>query len=117
MKKVDALYISRTYDGSLEGIPSSQIIIKEAKDYAQKLWGTRATVVCSPEAIEVAYSKEEVFPPWQHLIWISDIDPVKDINADGSELVIIWWDKIFNRDIDYIVSKINWKEQAKDFYY
>ncbi len=103
---IDASYSYKTYLGCLEGIPSANSCIKEAKDRAKELWGERATLVLEPPV------KGKMLPKWCHMIWATG--PAADADNDGSELVVIWWSE-FEPDTKRVLDAIDWEKNAKDF--
>lgn len=104
--QLDASYGYRTYAGCLEGIPSANSVIEEAKRTAKDMWGNRATFVIDPTI------KGKRLPGWTYMIWAHG--PAKDSEMDGSELVVIWWSEM-SPDTNRVLDAVDWEKYAKDF--
>jgi hypothetical protein len=105
---VEARYTTRTYGGCLEGAAPKALIIKRMIDDITKMWGKRAMLVREPEG------DGEQLPPWVHAVWLNGSGMSPD--ADGSELVVVWFDN--NKpDSSGIVDKDEWVKHAADFWY
>lgn len=107
--RLDASYSYRTYGGCLEGAPSRAHLIKLAQTQAIELWGERPTFVIPPK-------EGKLLPSWTHLAWASGPPLGQDTEADGSQLVVIWWGEI-QPDSDRVLSAIDWEQYAKNFGY
>ena len=106
---IDASYSYRTYSGSLEGAsPSVTVMIESAKQEAEKLWGTRTTLVINPGV------KGSRLPSWTHMIEAHG--PPKNEDMHGSELIIIWWSEM-QPDTDRVLQAVDWEKHASDFQY
>ncbi len=105
---IDASYSQRTYLGSLEGVPTSSVMIESAKKQAKKMWGERATFVIEPTV------KGKHLPRWVHMVWATG--PEKDPENHGSELVVIWWSEM-SPDTNRVLDAVDWEKHAKDFQY
>lgn len=107
-KRVDNSYTYRTYAGVMEGLPSAKSVIEQAERTAIELWSKRPTLVIQPTI------KSGRLPTWTHLVWASG--PTDNKEADGSELVIIWWSEI-GPDTERVLAAVEWNKHAKDFSY
>lgn len=105
---IDASYSQRTYLGSLEGAPPTQVMIDHAKKQAKDMWGERATFVIDPPI------KDKHLPGWVHMVWATG--PEKDPENHGSELVVIWWSEM-TPDTNRVLDAVDWEKYAKDFQY
>jgi hypothetical protein len=120
MITIDSIHSTKTYGGCLEGVPSIDSLIESAKRKAVKLFGERAFYVIEPTL------ENGSLPPWQHIVWLTSHEAVNvedgEEKADGSELVIIYYNntvqsdhqsyaKIFNENLD------EWKGLASNFWY
>lgn len=109
MYTFDHVYIYKTYAGCYEGRPLPGEMIDSAKKYAKQMWGERPTIVSA--------SFQGKLPEWTYLIWASG--PVIE-DGDGSELVLICYDHIYDpskENIDKMIASVNWKENAKDWWF
>lgn len=105
---IDASYSSKTYLGSLEGVPSANKMIQSYKDKAKELWGERATLVLDPPI------KGKMLPTWVHMIWATG--PALNDEDHGTELVVIWWSE-FAPETKRVLDAIDWEKHAKGFQY
>lgn len=103
---LDASYSYRTYAGSLEGAPSVTVMIESAKQWAEKLWGKRTTLIIDPTI------KGRYLPRWTHMVWAKG--PEKDSENDGSELIVVWWSEL-SPDTDRVLQAVDWEKHATDF--
>ena len=106
-----------TYGGLLEGTPNEKFNRKivERTNYPSN-WGARKTLKLSPSEEEI----KRGLKPAHYAVWLSSTP----INPDyhGSELVVIWFDfapkeRSIKEIIQAGVEAIDWKSNAKDFYY
>lgn len=81
---LDAIHITKTYGGSLEGTPSKAFMIDVAKKTLTKMWGNRPTHMVIPEG--------DKLPAYQYCGWFNSYTPKNDSDAMGSHLCLIWWD-------------------------
>lgn len=112
MKRIDSVYITRTYGGCLQGIPTYEDRVDSAKNKSKNLWGKRPIFIIEPDL------KEKMLPLWVHIAYISNDAISKE--AHGSELVVVWWDDSMDGSPDNIYSMVNrvdWNQYAEDFWY
>ncbi len=132
---ISALNVVRTYAGCMEGIPSQASIFEGAKENALKIFGKQQYIVildvpdkeCSIHLLSSrtcdrktnsCMVNHELLPQWQFSALISCYDGTsKSKSADGSWLVVIWYDDKFEFSIDHIVEQLDWNNQAQDFEY
>lgn len=118
MKYLDSIIITKTYAGCLEGVPSVDSCIQSAKNTSNKMFGDRPIVVLDFETKIVGKdfkgNDQFMLPQWQHIAWISSFDPIKD--GDGSHVVAIWFSDNPSCDLIPIIDKINWNQDAKDWW-
>lgn len=123
--RIDSLYVTRTYGGCLEGAPPAEAMIESAKNHIQKMWGKRSTLIIEPALKEIPVRRSpaldefpKMLPQYQHAVWVNSFAPISK-DADGSELVIIWWDdNIGSTDnIHSIMENVEWNKHAADFWY
>lgn len=87
--ELDAIHITKTYAGSLEGLPSKAFIIDAAKKELAKIWGSdRPVHIVFPDTDPRSYR----LPAYQYLAWFGSWTPVENKDAMGSHLFLIWWD-------------------------
>lgn len=92
---LDAIHISKTYAGSLEGTPPKSYIIERAKKHLADLWGKdRPVHVVFPNNDP----RSQRLPAYQYMAWFNSWSTVEDEDAMGSHLFLIWWDDKFNTD-------------------
>lgn len=110
--EIDAIHITKTYAGCLEGRPSSSSIIESAIDDVSDLFGARATYVIPPKTPPI-----DILPTWQYIVWLNSYVPVKNKEADGSWLVVIYWaDELEQPDVKKLMPKIDWGLWARDWW-
>ncbi len=124
--RIEAIHISRTYGGVLEGLPTTEDTTRHARELAKKMWGERATMLIPPATTKLerpprlpAHMKYplERCPSWTIIAWLNG--PAMDKANDGSELVVIW----FEEDITYQIPGAllhdfgcgSWERYAKDW--
>lgn len=108
---LDAIHVNKTYAGSLEGPPPKSFIIDRAKRHLAEMWGPdRPVHVIFPNNDPRSYR----LPAYQYSAWFSSWTPVKDEDAMGSHLFLIWWDDKFNTDNLEEFAAAHWGH-AKDF--
>lgn len=100
---IDSFYVTRTYGGMLEGIPTSDLnttLIESAKKKIAKLWGERKVHVLTPTVKpmprpqgypEVAFrhGEPEMLPKFQCHAWLDSTALTKE--GHGSQIVLVWW--------------------------
>ena len=82
-----------------------------------KDWGTR---VCVTKKSDM-FASENILKPVINSVWLSSSKPLKDTEADGADLVIMWFsyeqlDKTIQEIINAGVRDIPWKKFATDFW-
>ena len=116
--KVDSFIFGRTYAGLIEGSPNKSLnkrIFKHAK-YPVSSWGIRKVLKIKPTKKEFRTELK----PICCAVWLTS-EPIK-FKYHGSELVVIWFGKLLEgKPIEEIIKEgikgIDWKKNAKDFYY
>jgi hypothetical protein len=125
--RIDAIHISRTYAGVLEGLPSTDDTIKHARDLAKKMWGERATMLVPPATVRSAVTRDrrrgtppvefQRCPDWTICAWLNA--PAMDKTNHGSELVVIWFQAEISYDIPgellHDFGCGTWEQHAKDW--
>jgi hypothetical protein len=121
--EIDSLRIKKTYGGSLEGLPEAQGVIDRAKKEASSCWGPRAVFVIPPATIVIEaelpfFDQPQLrLPEWQYFVWCNSYAPTKNEDADGSELVVVYWSEQMEiPNITTLMSMDDWKNNAKDFW-
>jgi len=122
---LDALYVTGTYAGVLEGTPSIQSnnsLIRGSATAMERLWGARATYVVPPERriVEDGGVRFETLPSTVFYAWLTSTP----VNPEwcGSELVVVWFDEEPTRDplpslLMKVMANLQWELLAKDFDY
>jgi len=115
---VKAFTMDFIYDGLLTADTSEDLNKKlfERVSFPPK-WGERPLLKLTPR--EPGF--KGVLPRCYYSVWLSSTW-AKDNQADGSELVVIWFDEIPSKiSIEDIITKgieeIYWEAHAEDFYY
>ena len=129
---IDSFYVTRTYGGMLEGLPTSDInthLVESAKKKIAKLWGDRQTHVVKPTIKpfpmpEVPadfirrHGDPEMLPKFQCHAWLDSDALTKE--GHGSGVVLIWWaDETEAFSIPELVEEalrgIKWESVAEDY--
>lgn len=117
MKYLDSIYITKTYGGCLEGIPSEEETINYAKEKCKKLFYERPIHIVEYEVKKIKGIRNEekcMLPKYLHIADIISYTPIKD--GDGSHLAVIWFADDPSCNIEPIISKIEWKKFAEDWW-
>lgn len=124
--KVDAVHISRTYAGVLEGRPSRSQVLGWIKRDVEEMWGTdRPLLFLDPPQLlgmprdksgsSPATATEPLLPEWRICAWLSG--PPKDPEGFGSHLVVAWFEDTLD-SFHFPASLIgpeDWAHYAKDW--
>ncbi|MCS5488866.1 hypothetical protein [Algoriphagus limi] len=111
--------LSFTYGGVMEGAPGeflNQIIMEDIKEF--KKWGERKMYCISPSPEDY----QKVLPFFCCFAWLHSYSTAQDQTADGSELVIQWFEKSIDEKpipqlIENAVKGIDWSKEAEDFWF
>jgi hypothetical protein len=113
---VNAFTLDFTYGGLLTYQTSEGINRKlfERANYPSN-WGNRKVLKLKPKEIDF----KTILEPCYYCVWLKS-DSINDQNADGSELVVIWFDDIpTKKSIEKIIDKgirhIDWEDNAENF--
>lgn len=120
---LDKLHNLRTNAGCLEGPSPIESTMEEVKERAKDFFHGEPFVIVPPEikTIPVKHpfvDEYKILPQWTH--YAMYIGPtVKDHEAHGSLLGIVWFDndaqsKLAEKDI---ILQVDWDANARDFYY
>lgn len=117
---LDSLYITETMGGILQGGKAFiwRVCVDEVAARMAGQWGSLLPVnVVVPQ---VASRKRELPPRWRLNARLSNWGPLKNENADGSHMGLIFYrDTIDDKPIDQIVAdavaQIRWRDVAKDW--
>lgn len=118
---------SYTYDGLLEGRPTGILnnrIIEEAMEKARSYFGPRVHLI-EPLRVKPVlkrpyrFGEPENIPAIRCIAEFTSGNPVKDEDADGSHLTLVWFQRHLAMPIDEGVRKkiesLNWDKLAGDF--
>ena len=116
--KVGNFIFGHTYGGLLEGSPNKSLnkrIFKHAT-YPVSSWGARKVLKIKPAKDD--FKKE--LKPACYAVWLTSEPIISEYH--GSELVVIWFEELPDeKPIMEIIKKgikeIDWKKNAKDFFY
>jgi len=106
---LDAIYITRTYAGVLEGIPDEAYVLDSARSQARALFGSDR-----PTYLRVDPHHQRL-PTCRTIAWI--IGPEMDKSMHGSHCVVIWFSDTPSLDPHTILGDTPWEDVAKDFEY
>ena len=133
---IDSFYVTRTYGGLLQGMPTRDLnttLIESAKKKLEKLWGTgRKIHVLNPTVKPVqpppgpdiggfyrpGASEPEMLPKFQCHAWLDSASISKE--ADGSHVFLIWWtDEVEAFSVPGLVLEafrgVKWEDAAEDY--
>ena len=120
---VDSIHNVRTNAGSLEGPPPIESTMESVKEDAKRYFYDWPYVIVPPEikTIPVKHpfvDEYKLLPRWTHFAMYHG-PTVKDHDAHGSMLGIVWFDDeaqspLANKDI---ILQVDWDAHAKDFEY
>ena len=133
---IDSFYVTRTYGGVLEGLPTCDLnttLIESAKKKLVKLWGDgRKIHVLSPTLKSVPQppgpdfggfyrsgrSEPEMLPKFQCSAWLDSASISK--KANGSHVFLIWWtDEVEAFSVQGLVLEafrgVKWEDAAEDY--
>lgn len=120
---IDAVHISRTYAGVLEGRPSRTEIIGWIKRDVEKMWGGgRPLLFLEPsQPLGMLRDKpdladtEPLLPEWRLCAWLSG--PPKNPDGFGSHLIVAWFeDKLDSFHFPaLLLGPEDWNQYAKDW--
>jgi hypothetical protein len=133
---LEALHISHTYAGCLEGPPSRESIFKSAEEAASWFFHQRPIFLVKPEnetdqcQIDRDSSRMcskgtkcctayHTLPRFLFMTLAVSHLPIKDDKADGSELVIISFDKNplwHDLSLSMLLANVDWEKYAKDWF-
>lgn len=114
---LNGFHLSFTYGGLMEGISSeevNQMIIGQIKEF--KIWCQRKIYSISPNKVDFLKTS----PLFSCFVWLSSYEFAKDPFADGSELVIHWFEKSMDgksiqQMIQSVIDQIDWENEAEDY--
>ena len=116
--RVDSIHIYRPYAGALEGWPSPEECIHEAKERAGELFNSLPLVVIEPkQTVHRAMPgnpQPPTIPRWCHIAHLSG-DAKDPKENHGAHLVAIWFEPEHSTDISGIVPKLDWAKNAEDW--
>jgi hypothetical protein len=123
--ELDSIFVDQTYAGCYAGCPTPEHMIESAKRQATKLFGEdRPTLVLEPEIDVRDYEETEYFsnkhlPNWRTIAWFTSQNGVKERDAHGSHIILIWYSKDLPQALDHkaVLDRFSWTEHAGDFWY
>lgn len=113
MVHLDSIYISTTYGGCLEGIPSIDNSIDRAKKKAAELFGKGRATLVLPIKIKDLKHDVQILPKYQHIAKFSSYKPI--VSGHGSNLIVIWFNDNPSSDIVPILDTFDWNAHAEDW--
>lgn len=116
---LNGFHLSFTYGGLMEGIPGeevNQMIIEEIKK--SKIWGQRKIYSISPNKEDFL----KTLPLFSCFAWLTSYEFAKNPYADGSELVLHWFEKSMEGKsvqeiIQNAVEQVEWENEAEDIFF
>jgi hypothetical protein len=122
---VDSIHNVRTNAGSLEGPPPIESTMKGVEEDAKRYFYNEPFVIVPPTIKEIQIRHPlpdmrtlKLLPRWTHFAMYHG-PTVKDDEAHGSILGIVWFDDeaqspLADKDI---ILQVDWDKHARDFYY
>lgn len=134
---LDSYYMTETYGGMLEGLPTrdrNESRLRSAKQSLEKIWGKRKIHVVPPKVTPVVpgpglgadtiarYPNAERFPPIMCWAWVTSFKTVHpDGDACGSHAFLIWFqdEEQFAlppvEQVRQVLAGLTWAEVAEDW--
>jgi len=122
---VDSIHNVRTNAGSLEGPPPVESTMKHTEELAKRYFYDEPFVIVPPPIKEYWIKHPDpsmrllkLLPQWTHYAMYHG-PTVKDDEAHGSLLGIVWFDDEAQSPLAVkdIILQVDWAKHARDFYY
>ena len=119
---MESCYFGKTYAGLLDGNPSEQVnseIVESSAEIAKRIWPDEPVVVLGAGSCKMdAASRRPSVLCAAHFV---SYEYAKDDAADGSSLVVVWFQHqslaICPAEVDSIFDELDWAKFARDFYW
>lgn len=118
--KLKGFHLAFTYGGLIEGDPLQETVLEFIKEEIRvpKNWGERKlfSVAAKEDGLNT------LLPLFSCYARLTSEAPAQDPYADGSELVIHWFensiqDRPIAQIIEEAIKELDWKKEADDFWY
>lgn len=117
--QLKGFHLSMTYGGVMEGAPGKELNeLTIEMIQGSKKFGDRKLFLSQVGELDL----DKPLPYFSCFAWLSSYGPANDIYADGSEMVIHWFensiqDRPIAQIIEEAVKNLNWEKEADDFWY